>query len=186
MDMNLNKLWEMVKDREVWRAAVHRVTKSQIRQQLNNICIYTYIYIRFFFIIGYYKLLNVCCALQCKWKSLSHPIHCYPMDYTVHGILPGQNTGVGSLFHLQGIFATQESNPGLSHFRRILYQLSHKGSPTVGPCCLSSQAHFKGSLIHSSLRANLHGLTPFILFFLVFPFSFGSTSTSQSYRVIVC
>ena len=25
---SLSKLWEMVKDREVWRAAVHRVTKS--------------------------------------------------------------------------------------------------------------------------------------------------------------
>ena len=51
------------------------------------------------------------------------------MDYTVHGILPGQNTGVGSLFHLQGIFATQESNPGLSHCWRILYFLSNQGSP---------------------------------------------------------
>ena len=29
MDMNLGKLWEMVRDREVWHAAVHRVTKSQ-------------------------------------------------------------------------------------------------------------------------------------------------------------
>ena len=42
---------------------------------------------------------------------------------------PGQNTGVGSLFLLQGIFPTQGSNPGLPHCRRILYQLSHKGSP---------------------------------------------------------
>ena len=29
MNMSLNKLWEMVKDRETWRAAVHRVAKSQ-------------------------------------------------------------------------------------------------------------------------------------------------------------
>ena len=29
MDMNLRKLWETVKDRGVWRAAVHGVAKSQ-------------------------------------------------------------------------------------------------------------------------------------------------------------
>ena len=43
---------------------------------------------------------------------------------------PGQNTGVSSLSLRQGIFPTQGSNPGLPHCRRILYKLSHKGSPT--------------------------------------------------------
>ena len=44
---------------------------------------------------------------------------------------PGQNTGVGSISLLQGIFPTQGSNPGLPHCRWILYCLSHKGSPGI-------------------------------------------------------
>ena len=42
---------------------------------------------------------------------------------------PGQDTGVGSVSLLQGIFPTQGLNPGLPHCRQILYQLSHKESP---------------------------------------------------------
>ena len=42
-----------------------------------------------------------------------------------------KNTGVGSLSLLQGIFPTQESNQGLLHSRRILYQLSYQGSPLI-------------------------------------------------------
>ena len=29
MDMSVSKLWEIVKDRKVWHAAVHGITKSQ-------------------------------------------------------------------------------------------------------------------------------------------------------------
>ena len=45
----------------------------------------------------------------------------------------GQNTGVGRLLLLQGIFPTQGSNPGFLHCRQILHQLSHKGSPYIQP-----------------------------------------------------
>ena len=41
---------------------------------------------------------------------------------------PGQNTGVGSHFLLQGIFPALGLNPGLLHCRQILYQLNHQGS----------------------------------------------------------
>ena len=40
----------------------------------------------------------------------------------------GQNTGVGSLALLQGIFPTEGLNTSLPHCRWILYQLSYQGS----------------------------------------------------------
>ena len=45
---------------------------------------------------------------------------------------PGQNTGVGSLSLLQGIFPTQGSNQGLPHCRQTLYHLSHQGNLAEG------------------------------------------------------
>ena len=58
---------------------------------------------------------------------------CDPMNHSlsgssVHGIFQAR---VGCHFLLQGIFPTQESNPGLPHSRQMLYHLSPQGSPKV-------------------------------------------------------
>ena len=55
---------------------------------------------------------------------------CNPMDWMPWNF-PGQNTGMGSLSLLQGIFPTQRWNPGLLYCRWILYQLSHKRSSRI-------------------------------------------------------
>ena len=82
-----------------------------------------------------------------------------------------QNTGVGSLSLLQGIFPTQGSNPGLPHCRWILYQLSHKcadhqkfrfhPSPySWSPLPISSPSHL-------FLSGNHYSLCPCVCFYLV-------------------
>ena len=58
-----------------------------------------------------------------------------------HGLYPwtspGQNTGMGSLSLLQGIFPTQGLTPGLLHCGGNLYQLSHQESQEYGVGSLS-------------------------------------------------
>ena len=65
-----------------------------------------------------------------KVKASESEICSVVSDYSPWNSL-SQNTGVGSLSLLQGIFSTQGSNPGLPHCRQILYQLSHKESPGI-------------------------------------------------------
>ena len=69
-----------------------------------------------------------------KWGSESHSV--VSNSLWPHGLYSpwnslGQKTAVGSLSILQGIFPTQGSNPGLTHFRGILYQLIQKGNPRI-------------------------------------------------------
>ena len=60
------------------------------------------------------------------WPKRWQPIRLLrPWDF------PGKNAGADCHFLLQGIFPTQESNPGLPHRRQTLYHLSHQGSKTI-------------------------------------------------------
>ena len=66
---------------------------------------------------------------------------------------PGQNTGVGSLPLLQGIFPTQGLNPGLLHCRRILYQLSHREAIRING---GTEFHTRTCLLHTHTHTNTH------------------------------
>ena len=71
------------------------------------------------------------CLVAQLCPTLCNLMHCSPPGSSVHGDSPGKNTRVGCYALLQDIFPTQGSNPGLPNCRRILYHLSHKGSPWI-------------------------------------------------------
>ena len=56
---------------------------------------------------------------------------CSSPGSSAHGDSPGKNNGVGCYALLQGIFPTQELNPGLLHCGQILYCLNQWGSPRI-------------------------------------------------------
>ena len=71
------------------------------------------------------------CLIIQSCLALCDPIDCSPPGSSFHGDSPGKNTRVGCHALLQGVFPTQELNPGLPHCRWILYHLSHEGSPWI-------------------------------------------------------
>ena len=75
---------------------------------------------------------------------------------------PGQNTGVGSRSLLQGTFPTQGSNPGLPHYRQILYQLSPTlCDPTdLSPLGFSRLWDFPGKGTRVGCRSVPQGIFP--------------------------
>ena len=71
-------------------------------------------------------------CLAAHWRlTLCNPMDCSLPGSSVHGDSPGKNTGVGCHALLQRVFPTQRLNLGLPHCRRILYHLSHQGSPRI-------------------------------------------------------
>ena len=71
----------------------------------------------------------ICISLMVKVKVTQSCLTLQPHRLYSPWNSPGQNTGVGSLSLLQGIFPTHRLNSGLPHGRWILSQLSHQESP---------------------------------------------------------
>ena len=71
------------------------------------------------------------CLVAQSCPTLCDSRDCSPPGSSVHGDSLGKNTGVGCHAPLQRIFPNQGSNPGLPHFKWILYHLSHQGSPRI-------------------------------------------------------
>ena len=84
-------------------------------------------------------LVTQLCLTLCNTMDCSLPVS------SIHGNSPDKNTGVGCHPFLQCIFPTLGSNPGLLHFRQILYHLSHQGSPKEMQRCFQRHQCWKVS-----------------------------------------
>ena len=94
---------------------------------------------------------------------------CSVVSYTLwpHGLYSlwnclGQNTRVGSLSLLQGIFPTQGSNPGLLDCGQILYHLSHQRRPGSTISILTVFLNCNHTSLplycHGAVMGQLHGM----------------------------
>ena len=130
MDMSLIKLQELVMDRGAWHAAAHGFSNIWIPlsdwTELNWYMLLQFPKKRFS--KQHKESSGNLNPSLCESKSDHRSV--VSDSLWAHGLYspwnsPGQNTGVGSLSLLQGIFPTQGSNPGLPQCRQILYQLSY-------------------------------------------------------------
>ena len=77
----------------------------------------------------------LCCAKSLQsCQTLCDPMNCSPSGYSVYGVSPGKNTGLGCHALVQGIFPIQGFNPhllSLLHWQAGSLQLLPPGKPIL-------------------------------------------------------
>ena len=106
-----------------WLAASFCISISSGWGQFLYILTSACYFLFFFFIIA------ILVGIKWRWKSLSR-VRLFATPWTLQS-MAFSRPEYWSGYLIQGIFPTQGSNPGLRHYRWILYQLTHKRSPRI-------------------------------------------------------
>ena len=104
---------------------IENETQYNVKERIKNIIIWFILY-KFYIQTHQYvpQIQRKCKSLSCVWLFVT-PWTTQSLEFS----RPEYWSGCLSL--LQGIFPIQGLNPGLLHCRKILYQLSHQGSPRI-------------------------------------------------------
>ena len=97
------------------------------------------------YIYDIFRYCSKCCLVTKSCPTLCGPMDCSLSGSSICGIFPGKKTGVGCHFLLQGIFLTQELNPGLLYW-------------VLGECLLSDSLPLsqQGSIVLSTFHILIH------------------------------
>ena len=139
-------------------------------------------------ITWYSSLGRVLCLVTQLCPTLSDPMDYSLPGSSVHGDFPGKNTVVGCHALLQRIFPAQGSNPGLQHYRWILYCLNHAikkiygGGLVAKSCrtlCNPMDCSLPGSSVHGIFQTR-------ILEWVAISFSRGSSPPRDNLGLLHC